>query len=133
MKICTAPNIKSWNFRKNKVVLLMWIINLKCPYYHKLKVFLRKYSFNDITWKFDMPLLSRAAAVHKNNPGLMKWLEYLNWLYFPRDKILEKIRQFRWCDLQRWLDPIIASWNVCKSKAFFKNDLKKSIVSIITS
>ena len=44
----------------------------------------------------------------------------MNWLYFPRDKIFAKIRQFRWwCDLQRWLDPIIASWNVCKSKAVF--------------
>ena len=50
----------------------MWITNLKCPYYHKLKFFLKKESFNDVTWKFDVPLLSRARIVCKNNPGLMK-------------------------------------------------------------
>ena len=72
LKICTAFNIKSWNFRKNKVVLLMWITNLKCPYYHKLKFFLKKYGFDDTTWKSDMSLLSRATIVRKNNPGLMK-------------------------------------------------------------
>ena len=49
----------------------MWITNLKCPYYHKLKFFLKKESFNDVTWKFDVPLLSRATIVCKNNPGLM--------------------------------------------------------------
>ena len=37
-KTSTAPIITSWNFLKNKVVLLKWLENLNCPYYHKLKI-----------------------------------------------------------------------------------------------
>ena len=43
----------------------------------------------------------------------------MNWLYFPRSKIFAKIRQLCWCDLKRWPDPIIASWNIGKKKAVF--------------
>ena len=43
----------------------------------------------------------------------------MNWLYFPRSKIFAKIRQLCWCDLKHWPDPIIVSWNICKSKALF--------------
>ena len=37
LKIWTSPIITSWNFRKNKAVLLKCFGNLDCPYYHELK------------------------------------------------------------------------------------------------
>ena len=49
----------------------------------------------------------------------------MNWLYFPRSKIFAKIRQLCWCDLKHWPDPIIVSWNICKSKAVFLKWLEK--------
>ena len=61
----------------------MWRANLSCPYYHELKISPRKDSFNDITWKFELPLLSRAQKLAKIPQ--MKLLEYLNCSYTTRE------------------------------------------------
>ena len=54
LKIWPSPFFTSWNFSKNKAVLLMWLANLSCPYHHEMKFSLRKDSFKGTlmqTWK----------------------------------------------------------------------------------
>ena len=91
LKIRTAPIITSWNFPKNKAVLLKWFENLNCPYHHKL-AFSQKRQNWWCHWKIELGLLSRG-------------------------KILAKIRQFSWCDLNIWPSAIITSGRFRKNKA----------------
>ena len=90
LKIWTVPIITSSNVRKNKAILLKWLKNLNCRYYHELK-FSEKYGrFYEVTWKFALPQLSRGKT-------------------FP------KIKQFCWRDLKAWHALIITVWNFCKN------------------
>ena len=54
-KIWTAPIITSWNFLKNKAVLLQWFENMNCPYYHELKLSKKWSSFVEVTWNLNYP------------------------------------------------------------------------------
>ena len=117
LKICTAPIINNSNFRKNKIVLLMWLYNLSCPY-----------SFNDITWKFALPLLSRARIFakipqvtlleylncpyttrkifHKNKAVLLMWLENLACPYYRKARFWQKKAV-----LLKWFENLNCSYN----------------------
>ena len=121
LKIWTAPIIMNWNFGKNKAASLVWLANLSYPYYHELKCSPRKDSFNNITWKFELPLLSR---VRGNIPDLMKLLEYLNSLYYHEGKLFANVRQFCWCDLKIWTALIFTSWIFLKNMADFMKSLE---------
>ena len=64
-KIWTAPIITSWNFLKNKAVLLKWFDNLNLLEYfschHTMReIFSKIRLFVSMTWKFDLALLSQA-------------------------------------------------------------------------
>ena len=54
-KTWTAPIITSWNFLKNKAVLLQWFENMNCPYYHELKFSKKWSSFVEVTWNLNYP------------------------------------------------------------------------------
>ena len=65
LKIWTAPITPSWNFCGSKEVLLKRFENLNCADYGGLIFSLKWRSFADITWKFELPLLSRAESFAK--------------------------------------------------------------------
>ena len=65
---------------------------------------------NEVTWKFALPLLSRAEFFCKNKAAFELLLLSLG-------KTFAKIRQFCWCDLKIWPTPIITGWNFLKNKA----------------
>ena len=93
LKIRPAPIITSWNFLKNKTVLMVSLEKLNLPYYKEVK-FLQKYRrFNEITWKFELPLVTALS--------------------------IAKSKAVCWCDLKIWPAPIIIDWNFLKNKAFF--------------
>ena len=99
LKIWPTPIIRSWNFCKNKAVLMMSLEKLNWPYYKEMK-FSQKYPrFNEVTWKFELPLLTGG-------------------------KSSTKIWQFCWCDLKIWPAPIITRENICKNKAILMTSLK---------
>ena len=113
MKIWPAPIIMSWNFCKNKTVLLKWfenlnlpliftglnflktsqcywcnlLANLNGPYYYKLPFSPRKDIFNDITWPASN---ITSSNFFKNSPYLMKLLEYLSYPYHHQVILLQK-------------------------------------------
>ena len=117
MKIWPAPIIMSWNFCKNKTVLLKWfenlnlpliitgfnflktshcywcnlLANLNGPYYYKLPFSPRKDIFNDITWP--APNI-KSSIFFKNSPYLMKLLEYLSCPYHHQVIFLQKKSSF---------------------------------------
>ena len=119
-----SPVITCSNFRKRKAVLLMWLVDLNCPYYHELKFsprkdeFSQKYgSFDDITWNLNCPYY-RELDFLQNILDLMKSFENLYCCYYlPRVKIFAKVSQFCWSDLKVPAAPIITSWNICKNMA----------------
>ena len=92
IKLRTAPIITIWNFLKNKN------------------------SFVEVIWKFKLPLSSQAGLFPK-----IRQIWKCHWKIEPallsRGKILAKIGQFPWCDLNIWPFPIITSGNFLKNKA----------------
>ena len=53
--------------------------DLNCPCYHE-GIFLQKYnSLVDVTWRFSLPLLSRAKVFAKSKAVLTKSLENFNY------------------------------------------------------
>ena len=99
MKIWTATIITSWNFRKNKAILIRYFANLNCHYYHELKSSEEQSNFDQVFCKFELPRLS--------------WAE-----------IFGRIKQFWSRVLKIWTAPIITSWNFLKTKRFCWNVLK---------
>ena len=78
LKIWPAHVITSWNFRKNKTVLLKWFGNLNCFYYLELK-FSQKYArLNEVNWIFKLPLLSRRKLFRKIKAVLLLRFKNLN-------------------------------------------------------
>ena len=127
LKICISPIIKSWNFLKNKAVLLKCFEHLNCPYHHELNFGKNYGRFYEVTWKFGLPLLSRAEIFSK--AVLLKCFESLNCPYYlglkfsQKNKnfvevfwklelpllpaeIFTKIKRFCWSDLKIWPAPI---------------------------
>ena len=99
LKIWPTPIIRSWNFCKNKAVLMKSLEKLNWPYYKEMKLSEKYPRFNEVTWKFELPLLTGG----KSSP---------------------KISQFCWCDLKIWPAPIITRGNICENKAVLMTSLE---------
>ena len=101
-----------------------------------------------MTWKFALPLLSRAEVFAKSKAVLTRSLgnsnypcyheinisqKYgrfyeVNWKFalplVRRGKLFPKIKQFCWCNLKICTAPIIKSWSFAKSKAVLTKSLE---------
>ena len=60
LKIWTAPIITSWSFLKNMAEFIKLLESSRFPYHHEVKFSQQQSSFVEVTWKFELPLLSRA-------------------------------------------------------------------------
>ena len=132
-KIWTAPIIKSWNFYKNKAILLKWLENLNCPYYHELKCSQKYPRFNEVTWIFELPLLSRGKDFFKNKAILLMWLENLNCPYYHELKFSQKYGRFYKVTWKFALPLLSRGKTFAKIKPFCWRDLKIWHTLIITS
>ena len=129
LKIWTGPIIRSWYFRKNESFTeLIWLTVPIIPGWY---FFFRNDSFDDVTEKFEVALLSRAEFFLKNILYEVTWIFAL--LGFPRSKIstskifdmlllspeetFVKIKQLRWSHLKIWTAAVIMSWNFLKTNA----------------
>ena len=90
----TGPIITMRSVHENKAIHIHSLENLSCPCNHHLK-FSQKYPrFNEVIWKFELPLLSCSKR-------------------FP------KIKQFCWYDLENCPPLIIMNWNFWKKLGSF--------------
>ena len=93
----------------------MWLANLSWSYYPKLEFSRRKDGFNDMTWKLELPLLSRAQISWKTKQCF--WSHLKTWTAHKqthtalssRGKMFTKIKQFCECDLLISAAPVIRS------------------------
>ena len=68
----------------------MSVEKLNWPYYKEVKFSEMYPKFNEVTWKFELRLLSRGKIFAKNKAVLLKWLEHLTCLYYYERKFLQK-------------------------------------------
>ena len=55
LKICTAPIIMSWDFRKNKAVLLKSFLNFELPLLSRAEIFAKIKRFVAVIWNLNCP------------------------------------------------------------------------------
>ena len=79
LKIRTGPLITMRSVQENKTSLIHSLENLNCPCNHKLKFFQKYPRFNEVIWKFELPLLSRAEIFAKISHFC--WTDLMNWPY----------------------------------------------------
>ena len=81
LKIWIGPNITMRSAHENKTIFIHSLENSRCPCNHDLK-FSQKYPrFNEVTWKFELPLLSRADIFAKMRQFC--WTDLMNCSYYP--------------------------------------------------
>ena len=132
LKIWPVPIVTSWNFLKNKAVLLKWFKTLDCPYYHELKLSQIKYSSLWYHLKIWTAPIITSRNFCRNTPDLMKLREYLNCPYTTRENVW-KNKAVLW-NMNWKFDLPLLSWAeiFVKIRQFSRSDFKNWIVSIIT-
>ena len=121
MKIWTSPFITNWNFLKNKAVLLK---RFELPLSSRAELWQQCGKYCEFTWKFGLPVLSRAEVFAKikrfswcdlniwHSPIITSRIFELRLLSWA--EIFSKMRQFWWYNLKIWT-ALITSWNFCKN------------------
>ena len=119
LKIQTIPIITSWNILKNMADFMKSLKSSHCPYCHEVKFSQKQSSFvvviwkfelpmesraqmfakysrfsDEVTWIFELPLLSWGKISHKNEAVLLMWLENLNCPYYHELKFSQKYGRF---------------------------------------
>ena len=89
LKICTAPIIMSWDFRKNKAVLLKSFLNFELPLLSQAEIFAKIKRFVAVIWNLNCPY-HHELNFDKNMADFMKSLENPDCPYYPGLKFPQK-------------------------------------------
>ena len=98
--------ITRWNFCKNKGILFMWLENLACPYY--CEVLLKWFE------KLNYPYY-QALKFSRKQGSFVKAIRKFELRLWWRAEMFSKIRQFWWYHLKIWTASIITRLNFCEN------------------
>ena len=88
--------------------------NLNYPYYHALKFSQKLVISAELNWR-TAPAIQAEIFAQKDSSDNVTWIFELALL--SRPEIFAKMRQFRWCHSKVWPAPIITSWNFSQNTA----------------
>ena len=89
-KIWTCPIITRWSVHQNKGPFYTFTSKYDLPLHYELKLLQKCTAFNEVTWKFELSLLSRGNFFAKSKAFLLMQLENSTCPFYHQQKFSQK-------------------------------------------